>query len=168
MGNRNNRKRNNRKRKSDKVARPGKPMTLNDFVALVTGGIHAIEPVAVEPQTRISQWALYLVRSVQGVRTRHLVGRANGEGRVSSPITAIDIGMRTATSQSGRVYRLIGDGGFDSDGRYVFNAWLRGTQATVVREVTPALRRLLNTRAGPTQTNPQTHPQTLNEKRTPL
>lgn len=170
MANRNNRKRNNRQHGSDKASHQAKPMTLNEFVALVTGGIHAIKPVAREPETCMSQWGLYLVRNAQGVRTRHLVGRANGEGRVSSPIKTIDVGRRTALSQSGRLYRLVGSSGFDSDGGYVFNTWLRGTQTTVVREVTPALQRLFNTRGGkpPPNANPQAHPQPLNPQRTPL
>lgn len=175
MASQNNRKRNNRKRnttrrKSDHAERDEKPMTLNAFAALVTGGVHAIEPVAAEPETRISRWGLYLVTNAHGVRTRHLVGRANGEGRVSSPIKTIDVAERTATSQSGRLYRLIGNSGFDSDGCYVFNTWLRATQTTVVREVTPALQRLLNTRAGNPPPGANTHHQSpnLNQPRTPL
>lgn len=170
MANRNNRKRNNRQHGSDGASHQAKPMTLNEFVALVTGGIHAIEPVAREPETCMSQWGLYLVRNAQGVRTRHLVGRANGEGRVSSPIMKIDVRMRTATSQSGRLYRLVGGSGFDSDGGYVFNAWLRGTQTTVVREVTPALRRLFNTMASKAapNANPEPHSPTLNLQGTAL
>jgi len=175
MASQNNRKRNNRtrnttRRKSDQAERDEKPMTLNAFVALVTGGIHTIEPVTAEPETRISRWGLYLVTNARGVRTRHLVGRANGEGRVSSPIKTIDIAERTATSHSGRLYRLVGNSGFDSDGCYVFNNWLRATQTTLVREVTPALQRLLDTRAGNPLPDANTDRQspTLNQPRTPL
>jgi len=137
-------------------------MTLNDFVARLPNGIHTIEPVAAEPETRISKWGLYLVTNARGVRTRHLVGSANGEGRVSSPIKTIDIAERTVTSRSGRKYRLVGNSGFDS--------WLRATRTTVVREVTPALQRLLNTRAGNPLPNGNTHHQspTLNQQRTAL
>lgn len=175
MASQNNRKRNNRnrnrtRRKSDQAERDEKPMTLNAFVALVTGGIHTIEPVTAEPETRISRWGLYLVTNPRGVRTRYLVGRANGEGRVSSPIKTIDVAERTATSQSGRLYRLVGHSGFDSDGCYVFNSWLRATQTTLVREVTPALQRLLNARAGNPLPGANTDRQspTLHQSRKPL
>jgi len=175
MASQNNRKRNNRtrsktRRKSDQPERDEKPMTLNAFVALVTGGIHTIASVTAEPETRISRWGLYLVTNACGVRTRHLVGRANGEGRVSSPIKTIDVAERTATSHSGRMYRLVGNSGFDSDGCYVFNNWLRATQTTLVREVTPALQRLLDTRAGNPlpDANTDRHSPTLNLPRTPL
>ena len=166
----NNRKRNNPQRRADPAARPEKPMTLNDFVACLPSGIHTIAPIGAEPETRISEWALYLVTNARGVRTRHLVGRANGEGRVSSPIKTIDVHTRTATSHSGRLYRLVGDSGFDYDGCYVFNTWLRATRTTVVREVTPALQRLLNTRAGNPLPNGEAHHQTpiLNQQRTAL
>ena len=149
MANRNNRKRNATNSIKDQPGQPQPSMTLEAFAALVSGGIHRIQPVATEPETGMSQWTMYLVTDVHGDKTRHLVGSANGEGRVTSPIKAIDTGRRTATSESGRLYRLLGDSGSDSDARYVFDNWLQLTQTRVVRDVTPALERLLKARQDP-------------------
>jgi len=154
MANRNNRKHNKTKNIDAQTGQPQPSMTLEAFAALVSGGIHRIQPVAKEPETAISQWAMVLVTDAHGHKTRHLVGSANGEGRVTSPIKAIDTSTRTATSESGRLYRLLGDSGSDSDARYVFANWLRLTQTRVVRDVTPALERLLRARQGP---HPRTH-----------
>lgn len=154
MANRNNRKHSKANRMANQPDQPQPTMTLEAFAALVSGGIHRIQPVAREPETGISQWAMVLVTDAHGHKTRHLVGSANGEGRVTSPIKAIDTARRTATSESGRLYRLLGDSGSDSDARYVFANWLRLTQTRVVRDVTPALERLLRARQGP---HPRTH-----------
>ena len=146
MANRNNRKRNATHGIADQSGQPQPTMTLEAFAALVSGGIHRIQPVAREPETGISQWSMVLVTDVHGDQTRHLVGSANGEGSVTSPIKAIDTGRRTASSESGRLYKLLGGSGSDSDARYVFDNWLNLTQTRVVRDVTPALVRLLKAR----------------------
>lgn len=116
----------------------------DDFVVHVIGGIHSIQSVSMEPETSIRQWQMFVVRDTKGKRTRHLVGRADREGRVSSPIQALDFKARTAQSLSGRVYRLEGRSGCSRDGTYVFNRWLRGGARTIIREVTAVLERLLN------------------------
>lgn len=154
---RNIKKRNSPKNRAGKAADPLQPWTLNAFLARLPSGLHAIEPISVEPLTPISQWALYVVTNAKGVRTRHLVGRANGEGRVSSPVKAIDVGTRTATTESGRRYRLIGDNGADVDADYVFSTWLRGTGLTVVRDVSMALDRLLSRKKPLTSTYPNSN-----------
>lgn len=120
-----------------------KPLTLTAFAALVSGGVHTIAPVHQEHRTSISNWQLVMVRGANGRRTRHLVGRAGGEGRVSSPIVAIDAKARTARSESGREYLLLGESGFDFDAGYVLHAWLRMTGTTIVRDSSDALDRLL-------------------------
>lgn len=122
----------------------GDPTPSEAFVVLAMGGIHSIQSVSMEPETSIRQWQMFVVRDSQGRRTRHLVGRSDREGRVSSPILALDFKNRTAQSQSGRVYRLEGRAGCSRDGTYVFNRWLTGGERVVVRELTAVLERLLN------------------------
>lgn len=124
-----------------------KPKTPQLVGLLVSGGVHAIAPVSHEPVTAIHDWQLVLVVGSDGLRTRHLVGRANCEGRVSSPIVAIDAKDRIARTQSGRQYQLVGESGFDWDADYVLHAWLRGTRTTVVRHSSTALERLFNRHA---------------------
>lgn len=120
-----------------------KPLTLKAIAALVSGGVHTIPPVHQEPRTPISNWQMVVVSGTNGRRTRHLFGRAEGEGRVSSPIVDIDAKTRIARSESGREYHLLGESAFDFDAGYVLHAWLRMTGTTVVRDASDALDRLL-------------------------
>lgn len=120
-----------------------KPRTRAALAARVSGGLHRPAPLRQQPHTPISRWQLFVVVGQNGGRTRHLVGCADGEGRVSSPIVAIDARTRTAKSASGRDYFLVGESGFDFTAGYVFQAWLQGTGTTVVRESSDALDRLL-------------------------
>ena len=104
--------------------------------------IHSIASVAVEPTTVMTQWRLFQVRRVNGRRSRHLVGRANDEGRVSSALVHIDILSMSATSESGRIYTLRGLTGFEPDAEYVWSVWLLGTRSSCSKDVTRALIRL--------------------------
>lgn len=74
-----------------------------------------------EPLTALTAW------SVREMATgdRHLVGWTGAEGRVSSPIVAWDPGTRTATTRSGRRYRLLGSPGRDADAEWVWGVWRR-------------------------------------------
>ena len=87
--------------------------------------IHVIASVSVQPIAVMTHWRLFQVLRAGGLRSRHLVGRANNEGRVSSALLQIDIALMTATSESGRVYRLSGPAGFEPDAEYVWSVWLR-------------------------------------------
>ena len=101
--------------------------------------IHLIAPVLVQPLAVMTHWRLFQVRSPQGRRTRHLVGRVDGEGRVCSALVSIDVMALTAVSRSGRVYRLHQPTGFDPDAQYVWSVWLRATRSTHARDVTRSL-----------------------------
>lgn len=114
----------------------------SNLVQWLTGGIHSIVPVDEQPTTPMSRWGLYQVQDSTGKRTRHLVGRADDEGRVCSAIVQFDLERLTATTQSGRVYELRGLPGTDSDASYVFSGWLRRSGYGRVRHLTRALLRL--------------------------
>lgn len=113
-----------------------------DMLVEVIGGIHAIPTTAEQPTTEMTQWQVVLVTDDSAVRTRHLVGWANWEGRVSSAVKRWDWSNRTATTGSGRVYRLVGESGFDRDADYVFSRWLAINRARVASLSTAAVERL--------------------------
>lgn len=100
----------------------------------------------------MANWRLFQVCGATGGRTRHLVGRANYEGRVCSPIVQLDLQSLCATTGSGRIYQLEGPPGRDGDSDYVFGIWLSGIGATHCKDLTHALMRLRTMRgAGPQQ-----------------
>ena len=105
----------------------------------VPPSLHLIAPVSVEPLAEMTCWRLFQVRSPAGQRTRHLVGRASGEGRVCSALVSIDVMAMAALTRSGRVYRLRPPTGFDPDAEFVWRVWLGATGSTHVRDVTRAL-----------------------------
>jgi len=104
--------------------------------------IHLIGPVSREPVAVMTHWRLFQLLGQTGRRSRHLVGRAGGEGRVCSALASLDLLTLTAISGSGRFYRLQGPPGQDPDAQYVWDAWSRFAGATHVRDVMRALLRL--------------------------
>lgn len=105
----------------------------------VPSSIHIIAPVSVQPLAEMTHWRLLQVRSLEGQRTRHLVGRASGEGRVCCALVSIDVMAMTALTRSGRVYRLRPPTGFEPDAEYVWRVWLRATGSSHVKDMTRAL-----------------------------
>jgi hypothetical protein len=98
--------------------------------------------VAERPNERLRSWAVFevLVPGL-GERTRHVAGDvADGSGRVSSPLVAIDDTNRSVVTRSGRVYRLIGRPGLGLEGEYVWRNWLSGTEARDITDVTAEFR----------------------------
>ena len=88
--------------------------------------IHPIEPVSVQPFSVMTNWRVFQLRGPTGRRSRHLVGRAGGEGRVCSALASLDLLTLTAISGSGRFYRLPGPPGHDPDAQYVLDTGYRG------------------------------------------
>jgi len=103
--------------------------------------LHAIDSVQDQPQTTLTHWQLIKVRSSDGTFTRHLKGRADGEGRASSSIVVLDIVGLQATTQSGRIY-VLEQPGRDGDADWVFGNWLRINACTQHSDQTRALLRL--------------------------
>jgi hypothetical protein len=94
-----------------------------------SSNIHPIVPVRLQPTTQMTHWQIHQVTRRDGAVEQHLVGRADGEGRVSSTVLNVDAAQRRVTTRSGRVYWLAGDPGTDSDAQYVWNWWLDFHQA---------------------------------------
>ena len=111
---------------------------MNAFELLISGSLHPVESVALEPVTHLTRWQLMKVRHADGGFSRHLIGWAGYDGRTSSDITAIDVQRLRATSSSGRLYQLDGPG-FDSDANWVFERWLHINQCQFHSDQTKAL-----------------------------
>ena len=103
--------------------------------------IHPIHTVSVQPFSVMTHWRVFQVRGPLGSRSRHLVGRAGGEGRVCTALTSL-----TAVSGSGRFYRLEGQPGQDPDATYVWEQWTRLNWTRHMLEITRALFRLRSLR----------------------
>lgn len=98
--------------------------------------VHKIEPVDQQPVTKMTRWLLVEVLRSDGSLTRHLVGRAMGEGRVCSSITEIDLERMCATTKSGRIYVIDGPSGFDGDAQYVLDRWMVNSNSKSARDIT--------------------------------
>ena len=116
-------------------------MSIADILQFATGGIHAISPVSIQPWTEMWRWRLYQVKA-HGIRSRHLVGLADGEGRVCSGIVQWDLRSLCATTSSGRVYQLVGPPDWNADADYVFGRWKAVNGCEKVKQMTRALLRL--------------------------
>ena len=89
----------------------------------IQGGIWSPQPVTEQPHLTLSSWHFFKLLD----EALHLCGYCieNREGRISSKVTAIDHKSRMCTTQSGRLYKLVGNAGNNSDADYVKGAWLR-------------------------------------------
>lgn len=105
------------------------------------------------PLTDMIRWSVMQVLGKDGNRTRHIVGRVNGHGRMSMPIAQFDLDTLVVTTQPGRIYRLTGPPIPDPDSRYVFTGWVRASRAIQPRDMTRAFMRLRELR-GVTHLNP--------------
>lgn len=114
---------------------------INASLIFVPGYVHMIDSVLSQPQTSLSHWQLIKVRDNGGMFSRHLIGRAGGEGRVSTNIVSLDVVRMRAATKSGRVYAL-GRPGRDGDAAWIFQQWLRANQSTQHADQTRALMRM--------------------------
>ena len=77
--------------------------------------------VSDEPEIQLIDWDVKKDTAGNG----YFVGtRANdGSGRVSTTIVEFDPERRRGRTQSGRVYELLGNGGYSSNGEYVWSLY---------------------------------------------
>jgi hypothetical protein len=97
-----------------------------------------VASVEQEPQVILWCWTIYEVESeLWSGRTRHIVGYGGfiQGGRVSSSVVSFDPETMKMQTESGRVYKLLGDTRYNSDAAYVFNVWCARNAVTYVREV---------------------------------
>ena len=93
-----------------------------------------------EESTTLSGWSIYEARLAHtpDVLSRHLVGWAEEahEGRTSSAVVELDVFMRTARTESGRLYRFRGRPGPGGDALHVWDRFVRNNSATDIRHIT--------------------------------
>jgi hypothetical protein len=107
----------------------------------VIGGIHATPSVQEQPDIALQRWWVLEVSGYLGQRdrrTRHFVGWNvfDVEGRASTPIVAWDPVTRRGRTESGRVYELRGDPGYQADADYVWKGWSRANRVMDEKDVT--------------------------------
>lgn len=82
--------------------------------------------VSQEPETKLTNWAVFSVDFPGDKPTIHFAGYAGYEGRVCSPVQTYDPTTRRGRTRSGRVYELLKDRkGLNGDAEYVWRNWLR-------------------------------------------
>ena len=93
----------------------------------IIGGIHAAAGITEQPEIILERWS---VKEVSGYlkrpgRTRHFVGWnvVDVEGRASTAICEFDPTTRRGRTESGRVYELRGDSGYQADAAYIWKRW---------------------------------------------
>lgn len=94
-------------------------------------------PLEVQPALDLSHWRVSEV-AVGGKRERHVWGWncIDLEGRASSAITKLQPESRTVVTASGRLYRLLGSPGWNSDGAHTWGRWMAINQAADEIDVT--------------------------------
>ncbi len=75
----------------------------------------------------LRRWRVMEVVSKNGTRSRHIWGHdvANDAGRASSGIKEFDLEAMTATTHSGRVYKLVGAPGKARSGEKAWQGWCK-------------------------------------------
>lgn len=95
------------------------------FGKAIFDGIWGTPGVGDQPVINLIRWRVVEVTCGRNEGDRHLVGYCpeNCEGRVSTAITSFDTATMQCTTKSGRLYQLLGESGYDSDGEYVWRGW---------------------------------------------
>jgi hypothetical protein len=83
--------------------------------------IYKVDTVENQPMIVLSHWAVYAPPS--DLTTHIFFGYEFSEdhGRKSSPIKHFDKDTMTGTTESGRVYKLVGDPGLNTKALYVYS-----------------------------------------------
>lgn len=86
----------------------------------------------------LRRWRVMEVVSKNGTRSRHVWGHdvANDAGRASSGIKKFDIEAMTATTHSGRVYKLVGVPGKARSGEHAWQHWCTVNEVVSAVDVT--------------------------------
>lgn len=97
--------------------------------------IWRVAAVEERPHVSLSDWSVFETERGE----HHFVGRCvdSETGRVSSAIASFDMGARTGTTRSGRLYHLVGDPGSDPDGMHTWEVWKHINAVTSEKNVTP-------------------------------
>lgn len=99
-------------------------------------------PVNEQPELTLKNWSTKEIKNPLG-HAQVLVGYCleNREGRTSRPVVNIDLTSMRVTTESGRVYQLIGPPGHDLDAEYVFRRWCHINEVSHFTDVSADLWR---------------------------
>lgn len=91
-------------------------------------------PIIDDPEITLVRWSIWETGSGQ----RHFIGfnPAGKEGRVSSYIKEFDMDSMCGVTSSGRIYKLEGPPGYDTNAMYVWNRWKQIKQVSDVKDIT--------------------------------
>jgi hypothetical protein len=93
-----------------------------------------------QPEVTLTQWQIFEVSSEHypGERTCHFCGYnvVDFEGRVSSKIISFDSKRMVGKTNSGRIYKLEGKSGRNSNASYVWANFCAHLKASAVRDIT--------------------------------
>lgn len=94
-------------------------------------------PTSELPRIPLSQWRVFELAD----GSRHFVGvdMFDRSGRVSSPIVTFDAATMQGTTQTGRIYELVGQQGWSVQGEYVWMRWCELYDVTSYSDVTERL-----------------------------
>lgn len=94
-------------------------------------------PASELPRIPLSRWRIFETED----GSRHFVGvdMFDSSGRVSSPIVTFDRSTMQGTTQTGRIYELIGGKGWSLNGEYVWTRWCELYEVTSYIDVTERL-----------------------------
>lgn len=96
-------------------------------------GVHRVPGTDVEPTITLTSWRIYATDKGRHVVGWHVEGR---EGRVSSAIASFDAETMRLTTRSGRVYKLTGEPGYNSDAEHVWSVFRRINAIATADDVT--------------------------------
>jgi len=94
-----------------------------DLKEFIFGGIWATPDVSYQPMITLIRWSIMETT----IGERYFVGYNidDREGRVSTPIQSFNPKTLQGITKSGRVYQLVGESSYDSDGSWVWSAMVR-------------------------------------------
>jgi hypothetical protein len=94
-------------------------------------------PATELPKIPLSRWRIFETQD----GSRHFVGvdMFDSSGRVSSPIVTFDRIALLGTTETGRIYELIGRAGWSCDVGYVWARWCEMYEVTSYTDVTERL-----------------------------
>ena len=119
---------------------------LSYFMLLPDGYVRRVQTAWAEPTVRVERWRLTKVRHADGSVQRHVIGSAEGEGRISTRLISFEPITMSLTSSSGRVYCLAGPPGDDFNAANLYQRWLVTCGRTELKDLSGALLRLRNMR----------------------
>jgi hypothetical protein len=114
---------------------------LRDYlVEVIRKSIHAYPDSDHQPKAILTSWQVMQGVDGNGLRSRHLIGRYEFEGRVSSALVSFDLVKLDGMTRSGRHYILVGPPGRDDDAQWVWSRYSFQFVRTI--DLTRALLRL--------------------------